>query len=166
MDKFTYRHAVPADAVQLADLAAELNAYHKDDFRPDPDKIKADWDCFEAFVAADAKGKILAFVAGYEAYQFQSATRHFEIQNLHVAHSHRRKGIGRELMRFVIAEKFRQGLSCFKLGYQGDNSTAQAFYASLGFEEKPKADARRAWLEGDPLQELLNKGAHYEDPEA
>lgn len=58
-----------------------------------------------------------------------------DVQTIAVADSARRRGLGRALMRAMIAEARDRGASELFLEVRADNPGAQALYAELGFEQ-------------------------------
>jgi ribosomal protein S18 acetylase RimI-like enzyme len=56
------------------------------------------------------------------------------IQQLAVARSARRRGLGRALLLHALAELRSQGATSFALGVQGENDTAIGLYRDIGFE--------------------------------
>jgi ribosomal protein S18 acetylase RimI-like enzyme len=56
------------------------------------------------------------------------------IQQLAVARSARRHGLGRALLLHALAELRSQGATSFALGVQGENDTAIGLYRDIGFE--------------------------------
>ncbi len=135
MPEHTFRRAIKKDVGALVELITELNQYHNDDFKPKSEKLIKDWDKFEVFIVEDSNNEIVAFLSGYDSYQLHATTLRYEIQNLHVKATHRKRGIGGLIMEETIAIKRSEGVEKFSLGVSKDNETARLFYKSLGFEE-------------------------------
>lgn len=144
MSKFTFRKADIKDAIELAELAYELNLFHGDDIKPEPEQFIKDWDRFEAFVVT-ADEVIIGFASGYDTYQFHTGTVRFEIQNLHVKEEFRGQGVAKKLFRNLILLKHKEGVRKFSLGVQSENKIARAFYESFGFEQRPHNNLRYAF---------------------
>ncbi|MCI5059627.1 MAG: GNAT family N-acetyltransferase [Alphaproteobacteria bacterium] len=157
MTDISIRPAKTADLGQLVDLTHQLNLYHKDDFKPSVQKLKQDWNHFECYVAESTQGPLIGFAVGYPTYQFHSATRRYEIQNLYVEKTHQKQGIGRRLMLSVINDQYQNGTECFCLTVNTNNDNARNFYRSLGFREKIRGDSVRTKLYGPALQNFLEK---------
>ena len=79
-------------------------------------------------VAEDAQGAVLGYaglmLGGSEA----------DVQTLAVAPAARRRGIGRMLLRALLAEAERRGAGSVLLEVRADNEAAIALYAGHGFE--------------------------------
>jgi GNAT superfamily N-acetyltransferase len=56
-----------------------------------------------------------------------------QVEGVRVAKDHRRKGIGRELFHWAVAEARRSGARLVQLTHHRSRSGAEAFYRSLGF---------------------------------
>jgi len=153
------RKATPEDADQLADLAHELNLFHQDDTRPAPELLRKHQANYEAFVAESVNGKLAGYAAGYNTFQFHTATPGFEIQNMAVAAKFRRKGVGRGLIQRLITEKYNLGVRKFTLGVDNDNVSARAFYKAMGFTERDFGSAKRCYLRDDDLDRFLEAHA-------
>ena len=141
MDNFIFRKAEKKDVKQLAELAHGLNLHHDEDMTPDSQQFIKDWDHFEAYVI-EKDNKLIAFLAGYNIYQFHSATLKFEIQNLFVNKDFRKYGVAKKLFDNVIALKEKNGTKGFSLTVWKDNETAIRFYEKSGFENKPYTSER------------------------
>lgn len=154
---YIFRKATPSDAPQIAKLVAELNAFHGDDFNPQAEAYVSDWAHFDVFVAEHpASGNLVGFLAGYRTYQFHSCIKRFEINNLHVTESHRRKGIAQKLFALTINKYTQEGVEKFSLGVEKVNKGAQQFYEAMFFEQRPD-NAFRYSLQSDNLHKFLDK---------
>jgi [ribosomal protein S18]-alanine N-acetyltransferase len=80
-----------------------------------------------AWVAA-LRDCVVGFLAG------GAAADEFEIMNLAVAQSHRRQGLGTELVNAALAWSRRTGAIKTFLEVRASNSEAIAFYTRLGFK--------------------------------
>lgn len=157
MNEVHIRKATPEDAEQLADLAHELNRFHQDDTRPDPVLLAEHHDRFEAYVAEVMGGKLVGYAAGYGTYQFHTATPGFEIQNMAVAETSRRTGVGRSLIQWVVLEKYKSGIRKFTLGVENGNESARAFYNAMGFVEREFGTGKRCYLRDKELKQFVDR---------
>ena len=135
-DDFIYRKANVQDCNALSKLAHDLNLFHGLDINPDAQKLTSDWGKYDAYVIENKNNEIIGFIQGYPTYQIHDASAGYEIQNLHISERFRKKGLGRNLLRFVIEEKHKAGIEIFKLTILKQNESALLFYKSVGFEMK------------------------------
>lgn len=70
-------------------------------------------------------------LSGYAVVAYMAGEAH--LLNLCVAAGHRRSGAGRRLLRHLVAESARDGMSQVLLEVRGSNSGAMDLYASEGF---------------------------------
>ena len=77
-----------------------------------------------------------------------------QINNVAVRKDFRGKGIGFELVQFLLEEGYKEGLECFTLEVRESNASAIHVYEKAGFEnvgirknfyEKPKENAVIMW---------------------
>ena len=74
--------------------------------------------------------------------QLQTGLRGLEMHHLYVAPDRRGTGLGRDLTRACAGLARAQGCDYLTVGTHPDNTAAQAFYATLGFDRLP-GDAPR-----------------------
>jgi ribosomal-protein-alanine N-acetyltransferase len=74
-------------------------------------------------------------IEGYAGLLAPEGSGEADIQTIAVAESARREGLGRMMMRALIAEGSRRGARQVFLEVRADNPGAQQLYTSLGFEE-------------------------------
>ncbi|WP_338100530.1 ribosomal protein S18-alanine N-acetyltransferase [Paramicrobacterium fandaimingii] len=74
-------------------------------------------------------------LAGYAGILAPSGSTDADIQTIAVATDHRRAGLGRELMRRLIAHAASARVKAVFLEVRADNPGAQQLYRSLGFTE-------------------------------
>jgi ribosomal-protein-alanine acetyltransferase len=111
-----------SDAWSTPTMRAELSSEHTRYLvAPEP----------EAERDADAP----AALAGYAGLLAPAGSRDADIQTIAVAPSVRRRGLGRLLMRELIAEAAARHTRHVFLEVRADNPTARALYESLGFEQ-------------------------------
>jgi [ribosomal protein S18]-alanine N-acetyltransferase len=79
-----------------------------------------------ALVACDA-----AQLRGFAVMQFGDEHAHLVL--LAVQAAHQRRGIGRQLHRWLLASARVAGMASIRLELRADNGTALAFYRSLGY---------------------------------
>lgn len=88
------------------------------------------------------------------AIAFVVTRRHppeLDIVNLAVADEHRRRGLGRVLLRFLVEMARQDGVDQVFLEVRAGNQAARALYRGLGFEETQK---RRNFYE-DPVEDAI-----------
>jgi ribosomal-protein-alanine acetyltransferase len=73
-------------------------------------------------------------VVGYAGLMSPRHAPESDVQTIAVAPSHRRQGLGRQLMLALLAEAVERGARETFLEVRVDNPGAQALYESLGFE--------------------------------
>ena len=83
-------------------------------------------DCARS-ILAEMNGKIVGYVL------FWLLPESVDIHNLAVTHEHRRRGLGRTLLRKVIAEGISQCRARVTLEVRKSNVAAQKLYESVGF---------------------------------
>ena len=122
----------PARAADLSSVAAIESAC----FRADPWPLES----FEAFLDRSNVSFVLAedraregTVAGYAI--LLSAADEAELLNLAVAHDHRRKGVGKALLRHVLETAANSGIRRVYLEVRDSNAAARSLYALYGFIE-------------------------------
>jgi ribosomal protein S18 acetylase RimI-like enzyme len=147
-DDVTIRPASPEDAAPVASLwrlmADQHAEYHADAWRWSDD-AEAHWrenfrsrvgaEGTVAFVAADAAGKIVAFVnaAVHPAPAIFKSEFRAEIWDLVVVPDRRRQGIARRLMKAAAEAIARLGADDIVLHVAVANADAIAFYERIGF---------------------------------
>jgi len=88
-------------------------------------------------------------IAGYAVAHF--AADEGEILNLGVAPAHRGKGVGRALVRGMLAALRERGVQTVYLEVRESNAVARRLYESLGFREV----ARRARYYRRPVEDAV-----------
>lgn len=83
------------------------------------------------FVATDKSGAIIGFITSWR----DDAAGIGFIPNLCVAAGHRGQGIGRDLIRHVLDDFRRHGLTHARIETLAHNDAGYGLYTSLGFEE-------------------------------
>ncbi|MEY4898551.1 MAG: tRNA ((37)-N6)-threonylcarbamoyltransferase complex transferase subunit TsaD [Actinomycetota bacterium] len=73
-------------------------------------------------------------VVGYAIAQYLTGNDVADIQNIAVVESHRRRGVGAELLDALVSWTVENGASAIMLEVRDDNVVAQSLYASRGFE--------------------------------
>ena len=104
------------------------------------------------FMIAEENNRILAQCGYYDL------CKEADISNVVVSEEMRGRGIGKEMLKKLIAHGKEQGIEAFTLEVRIGNVPAVALYKSLGFQEagvrpgfytKPKEDALIMWLRED-----------------
>lgn len=73
------------------------------------------------------------------------------INNVAVRETYRRRGIGRALLHWILAEAKRSGVSCAYLELRAGNSAALALYEECGF----RVMAKRSKYYSEPVEDAL-----------
>ncbi|MGH8703052.1 MAG: ribosomal protein S18-alanine N-acetyltransferase, partial [Burkholderiales bacterium] len=87
-------------------------------------------------------------IAGYSVVMVAAGEAH--LLNLSVAHRWQRRGIGREVLGFVLQLARRSGAARILLEVRPSNDAARALYAAAGFAE---IATRRAYYPADASRE-------------
>ncbi len=132
----TIRPAVRADAEAIAELANELNRFHKN---PD-DLYSAKLIEAEAFdgtplisvLVAEREGALVGYAFFQDVFNAESALRGVWLDDLYVREPARRQGIGQDLIAAVARETLARGGRALWWSVFRDNRDARAFYAKLG----------------------------------
>jgi GNAT superfamily N-acetyltransferase len=132
--------ANPADIPQLVQLLGILFAQEAE-LDPDPEKqrraleiILQDESRARIYVARDA-GMIVAMAALHFTTSTAEGGKVAWFEDCIVRPEHRRKGIGKALLEFVIAQARVEGALRVMLLTDGDNDRAQALYRKSGFRD-------------------------------
>ena len=75
-------------------------------------------------------------VLGYAGIEVSALWGEADIINIAVAEEHRRRGVGRILMRWIIRRCRRIGVELLWLRVRASNRSARQFYRVMGFEER------------------------------
>jgi GNAT superfamily N-acetyltransferase len=132
--------ALAADIPQLVELLGILFAQEAE-ISPDPEKqrraveiILADPSRARIFVARDA-GRVIAMAALHFTTSTAEGGKAAWFEDCIVRPEHRRKGIGKALLEFVVAQARAEGALRVMLLTDGDNARAQALYRKSGFRD-------------------------------
>jgi GNAT superfamily N-acetyltransferase len=132
--------ANPADIPQLVQLLGILFTQEAE-LDPDPEKqrraleiILQDESRARIYVARDA-GMIVAMAALHFTTSTAEGGKVAWLEDCIVRPEHRRKGIGRRLLDYVIAQARTEGALRVMLLTDGDNASAQALYRQSGFRD-------------------------------
>ena len=90
-------------------------------------------------------------VAAYAGLLAPAGSGEADVQTIAVAEEARGRGIGRTLMRSLIAEARRRGARNVFLEVRADNPVARGLYRSLGFEE---TGLRRGYYQPDGVDAI------------
>ncbi len=77
-------------------------------------------------------------VLGYAGIEVSALWGEADIINIAVAEEHRRRGVGRMLMEWIIHRCRRIGIELLWLRVRASNRSARRFYRIMGFEERGK----------------------------
>jgi ribosomal protein S18 acetylase RimI-like enzyme len=130
--------AVPGDVPQLVELLGILFT-QEHELSPEPEKqrralelILADPSRARIYVARQG-GKAIAMAALHFSTSTAEGGKVAGLEDCVVHPEHRRKGIGKALLEYVIAQARAEGVLRVMLLTDGDNTRAQALYRKLGF---------------------------------
>jgi N6-L-threonylcarbamoyladenine synthase len=103
-------------------------------------------------------------IVGYAGLNKQPIIHQSDIQTIAVSPSLRGKGLGRDLMKHLLAEAVRANCPEVFLEVRADNSVAHKLYETLGFEQ---IDIRKRYYQPDDvdaivMRAILNSGAKNE----
>ena len=147
MKNLNIRAAATGEAQVLASLNAEVQHLHVTN-RPDVFKAVSTSDVTAWFenLAADPSatvwvaeadgvpvGYVLVMIRETTENAFIKARRWWEVDQLGVATSHRRRGIARALLKHVIAQARARGITDLELQTWAFNHAAQSAFRRLGF---------------------------------
>jgi len=132
--------AAAADIPQLVELLGILFTQEAE-LQPDPDKQRRALEIIlrkdsgaRIYVVRDA-GTILAMAALHFTTSTAEGGKVAWFEDCIVRPEHRRKGIGKALLEFVIAQARAEGALRVMLLTDGDNASAQALYRKSGFRD-------------------------------
>ena len=130
--------AVAGDVPQLVELLGILFA-HEHELSPDPVKqrralelILADASRARIYVARQ-DGKVVAMAALHFTTSTAEGGKVAGLEDCIVHPDHRRRGLGRALLVYVLEQARAEGALRVMLLTDGDNTRAQALYRQLGF---------------------------------
>jgi ribosomal-protein-alanine N-acetyltransferase len=124
--------AVPADARPIAEMSRDL-IEHGLNWAWTPARVGH-------FIAGRESCVVVArrdrHLAAFAIMHFGDDVAHLNL--LAVAPSHRRQGLGRQLMDWLTATALEAGVLRIDLELRAQNEAARAFYAALGFSDTGK----------------------------
>ncbi len=77
-------------------------------------------------------------VLGYAGIEVSALWGEADLINIAVARDHRRRGVGRMLLEWIIRRCRRSGIEMLWLRVRESNRSARRFYRVIGFEERGK----------------------------
>lgn len=77
-------------------------------------------------------------VLGYAGIEVSALRGEADLINIGVAQEHRRRGVGRRLMKWIIRRCRGSGIEILWLRVRASNRSARRFYRVMGFEERGK----------------------------
>lgn len=123
----------------------------------------------ECVIVAEDRGAVVG-LAAYGPFRDTSkwpGYRFVAENTVHVREDHQRRGVGRMLMRALIAEAKGHGKHCLIAAVDGDNGASVRFHQSLGFDvvaRMPEVGAKfERWLDLVLLQLRLDERAGPEE---
>lgn len=119
-----YRRMTAADLDAVVAIEKEIypHPWTRGNFS---DSLAADYDCWIVECGGEWAGYCVVMIAAGEAH----------LLNLSVAGPWQRRGIGREILGFVLQLARRRGAARILLEVRPSNEAARALYASAGFAE-------------------------------
>lgn len=155
----TLRTAGPGDAAAIHSLVVALAEYERepDAVQVTPDALRAQLQAprppFECLLAED-DGVVCGFALFFATYSTWLGRPGLWLEDLFVLPSHRRRGIGRQLLRRLAQLTQERGGGRLEWSVLDWNAPAIAFYRGLG------AEAMDAWtihrVHGDALRALAD----------
>ena len=133
------REACSTDMVCILRMVQSLAAHHGDEAKLTSDDLTRDAfsdDPWISILVAEANGELAGYAVLCGLIKFQFGERGMDMHHLFVERGFRGLGIGRSI---VAACKIKAAsLSCryLAVGTHPDNTDAQAFYTSLGFQPR------------------------------
>jgi GNAT superfamily N-acetyltransferase len=132
--------AVPGDVPQLVELLGILFA-QEHELSPEPQKqrralelILADPSRARIYVAREG-GKAIAMAALHFTTSTAEGGKVAGLEDCVVHPAHRRKGVGKALLEYIITQARAEGALRVMLLTDGDNTRAQALYRKMGFAD-------------------------------
>jgi GNAT superfamily N-acetyltransferase len=132
--------AAPDDIPQLVELLGVLFTQEAE-LEPDPDKqrraleiILRDASRARIYVAREG-GRVLAMAALHFTTSTAEGGKVAWFEDCIVRPEHRRRGLGKALLEYVIAQARAEGALRVMLLTDGDNASAQALYRKSGFRD-------------------------------
>ncbi|RKR82777.1 acetyltransferase (GNAT) family protein [Mucilaginibacter gracilis] len=92
------------------------------------------------FVAFDADDIAVGFTQLYPKYSSARASKNWILNDLFVAETHRKQGIGESLIKTAMEFGKNNQATFIQLETAKDNYTAQSLYKAMGFVEQPVSD--------------------------
>lgn len=129
------RKAEEADFPQLIDLFNEFAAFQKtpDRMTNTVAQMQQEKEFFQGFVAVDAEGKIIGYVAWFFTFHTWVG-KSIYMDDLYVTHAYRKQGLGQRLLDAVIAVGKEANCNRLRWLVSDWNTNAQAFYQKIGAE--------------------------------
>lgn len=167
-DPLAIRFAGPADAALVHRFIGALAAYERE-----PDAVEVDVATladqlgdpdppFECLIA-EWRGEPAGFAVFFHSYSTWRGRRGLYLEDLFVQPAHRRRGIGRALLRRLAGLAVERGCARFEWAVLDWNTPAHDFYRTLG---AAPLDAWTTWRLDGPALAALAAEADAEDREA
>jgi len=153
----TVTSAQPSDVAELADLIVEMDRFYGSGPDQPADQRQAEITAM-LFGQSPAAHVLLArrggALAGFASYSFLwpavGLSRSLFLKELYVAQAHRRRGIGRLLMRRIFELATEAGCSRVEWMTEHVNTDAQRFYQQLGYPPNTEKVFYRAQHDAAP----------------
>jgi GNAT superfamily N-acetyltransferase len=156
----TIRPAVAGDVRLMLALVRELAEYERSPesaVATEEDLLREGFGAQPRFQCAIAEwdGEPAGFALYFYNFSTWTGRAGIYLEDLFVRPAHRRKGIGKELFRYLAAQTVKENLCRLVWQVLDWNQPAIDFYVSLG--AKPLSDWRTMRLSGDALEALAKK---------
>ncbi|MCY9183575.1 GNAT family N-acetyltransferase [Bacillus sp. FSL L8-0222] len=133
------RQALPADAAAIAPLFNQYREFYKQasDLEGAEAFLKARLEKEESVIfIAEENGEFIGFTQLYPAFSSVAMKRIYILNDLFVASSVRKKGVGRRLLSAAKDYAAENGAKCLKLQTEHHNRAARSLYEQNGYEEE------------------------------
>ncbi|MBL4964350.1 GNAT family N-acetyltransferase [Bacillus halotolerans] len=133
------RQALPADAAAIAPLFHQYREFYKQasDLEGAEAFLKARLENEESVIfIAEENGEFIGFTQLYPAFSSVAMKRIYILNDLFVASSVRKKGVGRRLLSAAKDYAAENGAKYLKLQTEHHNRTARSLYEQNGYEEE------------------------------
>ncbi|MCK8100207.1 GNAT family N-acetyltransferase [Bacillus sp. 2CMS4F] len=133
------RQALPADAASIAPLFNQYREFYKQasDLEGAEAFLKARLENEESVIfIAEENGEFIGFTQLYPAFSSVAMKRIYILNDVFVASSVRKKGVGRRLLSAAKDYAAENEAKCLKLQTEPHNRTARSLYEQNGYEEE------------------------------
>ncbi len=135
----------PAGRADLETLIGFMRVYYQYDRIEFDEEIARD--ALQGLVGADHLGRAwlivqdgleIGYIVTAFGYSLEFGGREANIDEFFIQEGYRGKGVGTQTLRQVEARLKEMGIAAIHLEVEQENTSAQAFYRSLGFTSRPR----------------------------